>query len=1009
MKCFNNLQLWVIGLLLYLPGVVALGQSQPELIIPENMAKLHAAMPDTRYRLLGANVPGMIFYPAESVVLQLALTKGRDLGVVRDYALEIQEITTRDPASRVHHATAFYNSVPVIALAGQPVRHVFTVTFTDAEETMVTLERVPLPARFGTYALILTRGNDDTALRQFLGTACRVPQRRTTGTMDNVPIAGDSFLFDRIEKYQDRAMQYARMGIRGWRSELHFSDPPEGYDWKLLDEMFAAGQAQGLQVMATLSGHQPDVMPFSEPIPAIGWTPTSGGYGATGDWLCHPRDYPRFGRWVRAIAERYSRGKGLWGVENYNEPWDAGGISGWARDLKEYRALQKIIAENARSADPTLKICAASSIMNTEDKFFSDNSREYDQYVDVFTDHYVTPPMSYGPMVAASHGKYSVESETWMVNSEDQLPQIVQFLACGQRRIIPYHPQSLFDPVPGVDNRYHIPTPTVAATAAFNYFTTGKSFEKMPFLTHLPYIFQFGKDTEKDAVLILLGQIMPLAGSPEKDALWPQVNAEPTGSITINNADRLLRFFDLAGNPVAIKMKQVTLPLSSVPTYIQCAKGPRAAIERLRSARIAGRRPVEILPRDFTSRLTDAKELVIDIHNCLNCTITGTLTVSTKAAFTLPSPAVKIILAAGDTSTINMPLLPMDAKALPADVLPLYGNAVPFVFTFTSDAGKAEYAEILHAAVAPKKTIAIDGNMEDWKDVPGVIINGTNVRVDPEELARRPWLTAAANPTATIAEIKLAWDADYLYIAGRVQDPTDDWKGSMRLAGMDENQFFHSVVSDTIEPYKSFIEKERKLKNNPNLTFADYSFVWAKSPWPHYAWNRDRLQFAIDTDKPVRSQADSPAANWHDLAPDTTKVPYRFHAVPDSDYEYSLYLTSDGQGELWRLLAPGVPRVHDIPRAPKAPKHTGVVPDAKYVVKRDGNSYLYEAAIPASEINSLTLSEGTNFGFTWMAGNMNGASAEYGWDKAVTKTNGLSLHPYWSRKPSAGVRWTLIE
>src|SRR5204862_5718640 len=141
-----------------------------------------------------------------------------------------------------------------------------------------------------------------------------------------------------------------------------------------------------------------------------------------------------------------------------------------------YRALQRLIAESARKVDPRIKLCAASSIMNTEDKFYSDGARDFDKYIDVFTDHYVVPPMCYGPLVAKAHGKESVETETWFVNSEFLLPQIVQFLAAGQKRLVPWHPRVLFDGVPGNDDQFLIPTPVVAATAAFNYFLTGKSF-----------------------------------------------------------------------------------------------------------------------------------------------------------------------------------------------------------------------------------------------------------------------------------------------------------------------------------------------------------------------------------------------------------------------------------------------------------------------------------------------------------------------------------------------------
>ena len=60
------------------------------------------------------------------------------------------------------------------------------------------------------------------------------------------------------------------------------------------------------------------------------------GYWGTGDWVCDPELYERYGQWITAFCQRYWKdGRGaLWGLENYNEPWEGGGISGWARDMR---------------------------------------------------------------------------------------------------------------------------------------------------------------------------------------------------------------------------------------------------------------------------------------------------------------------------------------------------------------------------------------------------------------------------------------------------------------------------------------------------------------------------------------------------------------------------------------------------------------------------------------------------------------------------------------------------
>jgi hypothetical protein len=109
------------------------------------------------------------------------------------------------------------------------------------------------------------------------------------------------------------------------------------------------------------------------------------------------------------------------------------------------------------------------------------------------------------------------------------------------------------------------------------------------------------------------------------------------------------------------------------------------------------------------------------------------------------------------------------------------------------------------------------------------------------------------------------------------------------------------------------------------------------------------------------------------------------------------------------LLPPGVPRIHEFPRQPHGKQTTGVVSGARHVVRRDGNVYVYELAIPHSELATLKFASGTTLGLMVRRGNNDGPNVDYGTDKAVTKTSGLTLHPYWERKPSAGARWTLVR
>ena len=975
------------------------------LLLQENMDELRCELPDKTNCFVGSSAPGQLLLADEPVNVRLALTRGADAGPLA-CSLEIQEIGMRTPGHVVQGMAGWTDTVghaPIVDLIGKPVVYPFKVVFTTNIQTQVEVQELPIPKRFGTYAVILCRPDPATrgaVKRQFLCTVARLPTPRTDGTVENTPIFGEGqFMGGDIT---NKAAIYGRMGIRGWRSELNWNEKEDGtVDWTNYDRLFAVAKQAGCKIMVTLGGMNGWQWPFNAvQTPAVTRNRPNWKfypYGGQADWLCVPELYPRYGKWIAEFCKRYWEDGhgGLWGLENYNEPWEGGGISGWARDCLQYREIQKTIARAAHSVDPRIRVLGTSSVMNTEDKLFSDGSPEFDQYIDIFTDHYVVPPMCYGPLVARLHGKQSMETETWIVGTEYQLPQVVaQFMAAGQARISPWHPRALFDNVPRGKDPTLMPTPVVAATAAFNHFVTGKAFEKLVFADHLPWVFQFGRDDDKEALLVVFGQLIDM-GNP-KNRLWSQVDGVAGGTMTIDNHDGLLKFFDLSGNPTYERQKTVQLPMTIFPSYITCAKGPKAAAARLAQMRIEGKRPVEILPRDFNTLLT-AKGVVlrVGVHNCLNRKIAGKLKVKAPAEIGLASAEQAVELDTGETRTVTFAV----AKAAPNE-----NNAYPCVFNFSSDAGDADYAETLNVAVAPKAKIVIDGKLDDWKDIPAVSVFASRDKIDPTELMRRPWLQVQESTNEVVAgRVKLAWDENNVYVCAEVQDKTPE-ANAVRFADRDENSYFHTKADDDKEPFKTFLETTRVGgKNGKTLkelgrSFGEVPYIYVRSPEAGVPFRRDRLQIAFDTTE-----------GWHDLPADTNSVPYGFHAVPDTDYEFSLYLCDDGKGEVWRLLAPGVPRMNDFPRQPRGKITTGAVKDAAFVVTRTDTGYVYECALPKSEISDLKLQSGTDFGFVFKIGNTGGAQPEYGQDKAVCKQNGLTLHPYWETSPSAGVRWTLIE
>src|SRR5512137_2311965 len=74
----------------------AAAAAERAMVLPANMKVLNCAMPDKDFRFLGSDAPGQLFFPGEPVNVRLALKKSEG-----DFAIEIQEITSRDPEKKI--------------------------------------------------------------------------------------------------------------------------------------------------------------------------------------------------------------------------------------------------------------------------------------------------------------------------------------------------------------------------------------------------------------------------------------------------------------------------------------------------------------------------------------------------------------------------------------------------------------------------------------------------------------------------------------------------------------------------------------------------------------------------------------------------------------------------------------------------------------------------------------------------------------------------------------------
>ncbi len=1015
----------------------------PDLLRPANLKTMGCGKPDTRYMFVRSSRPGNVFYPGEAVDLTVKVTRGND--PLKSISLGVIEIATRQ--NRYLEGWSTMTAPAAVEVVGRVGKRDVPVTVADRKGATaeIAVKNLPVPAKYGTYAVTIAPNG---RAPQFLCTLLRA-HRPKQGFDVDAPVFGEGQFLTHDdqdpEKIRQRALTLGRLGIKGVRIELGWSQSQAGeFQWKRYDALMGGLAEAKVKALVTMGGHPSWTMPFGRPTPAC--------IPAKPDHSCLPKHYDRFEQWIRAFCSRYwVNGQGaLWAIEHWNEPWEGISISGWESDSNHYRELMKRIARGARSVDRRIKTAAACSIMNTEDKFLVGEDREeLIKLVDLFTDHYVPPRTSYGPMVAGYWGKESTDTETWIAATEVLLPQIVcQFLACGQDRMTPWHPEMIYFSVPGAPMKYQMPNPVALASNVFNAFVTGRKFQRLMFLEHLPWAFQFGAG--RDAVVVLFGKLYAPHGGDIRDVLWWQLQLADGGTIAIDNADGALEFHDIAGNREFQGQKAVTLPMNYLSHYIRCPRGGAELIEkRLRAARIEGVRPVEIIARDFVTPV-DAPGATarVTLHNLLNRPIEGSLKVTPPKGIRLKTSTAKAELSAGQSLELRFDV--EQAKPDPT-------NAYLFSYDFVSDAGRAGWKESLHALAARRHTKKIDGRLDDWRDDIGVLVDAKLQKVDPTERAWMPFLKARdARPDGSFAEVKLAWDDRFLYLAASVNDPTD-YAGHQRLqhGKWEEDQYFRSAADDRVcerlRPFEKFVtadmrrkevaekleadpkwpEYRRLLANDadanaavqtgaarayiesrrrdPNASFADARHVYKKVPWTEFPWSGDTFQFSLDLID----------GYFFNMKPDTDRVPYGFHAMPDADYEYAAYACTDGGTELWRILAPGVPRGHHYPRQPRAKYDQGPVAGGKLAVRRDGKTTVYEVALPWAEMKLDSVpwksletepwrpEPGQTFGFLFRANNNEGPALAFGADKSATKTNGLSLHPYWQANPSCTVRWAL--
>ena len=909
-----------------------------------------------------------------------------------------------------------------------------TVSLPANGETTVTVAP-PIPETFGGYLLI---ANLDGQGRTFAASLARVPtpepgrERLPTGSLD---------MFYPWEINDKTLAAFKRLGIKAARMEIgYFPTTSPDYERKLADwrRIFKLLSDANITVMLTVEND-------GAPQPLDHFRPYLASDGTMLDakddraWL--PSSDPDFQLWCKRIASEFGWPNGpVNAFELWNEPWEGVSISGWGADLPRFREMYARMAagvhEARRDAKVQVLVGGACSSSNTLDKLFPDGKDTFLPDLDFVSIHY--QPMSALPSLVPSWVNRKIgtgpvqvwDTESWVANSEDRIAAVVASMrAQGQARTNGVYRENVVEYYqPKVDGQ----TVSVlqawspaAGVAAAQKFLGQRPFQQILFKNGLPWVFVFKglNEAVEEGTVVVVGDLggvydrnkllfrtvhglknrgefvrlrnqsagltpdAPEDKRRELEAEQQLAEVLDGGSMTLPNPAGEFQLLDFYGNSVAVENGKIVVPLNGLGYFLR-TNGAQGSFARLlnaiRTARIGGYEPLEMIPHDLTAPVTQHPILRVRVTNVLNRRVSGQLIVGnligTAGAGTfinLDPPNPHIALAPNETKILSFRV--KDGK-------PSLDNAYQFSAAFNDDSPNNRYGndalhlETIHVNQIARRRISVDGKLDDWRGVlPQTVSPTQGIGTSLSEQAYLPFRNFEAGVNAGLASGFLAYDNDYFYFAAKIADSTP-YDGNVRFATRNDDQYYY--------PDKAvYVERDR---NSGAITKRE------ELTWPagirHYSYRKDPdLPSGNGTDNVQIAFNALPASRkaWYDAPPGTMP---RFMAYPDTDYEFALNQVAKKYGggtEIWRLYAPGTPRKHFYPRQPKAAIDGGPVTKGKLAMRRDGNTRIVECALPWSEIPEVRkrLDTGQTVKFSFRVNDNKGPAYELAAGRGVSRDN----------------------
>jgi hypothetical protein len=231
----------------------------------------------------------------------------------------------------------------------------------------------------------------------------------------------------------------------------------------------------------------------------------------------------------------------------------------------------------------------------------------------------------------------------------------------------------------------------------------------------------------------------------------------------------------------------------------------------VKASRVEGIEPLATACHDMTAPIASRPTLRLTLTNVLNRPVAGTLTVRLGDLVIEPASQT-LAFAANETRQVDLRV---------TGGAPTKDNTYPLSLVF--DAGKdgrAVHEEAMHVNLIARRTIAVDGKLDDWKDVlPQIISMKEKVGPTLTEFAWQPFKAFDASVKKGFATGYAACDDQYFYFAAKIADDTPD-EGTCRFETRNDDEYYYPEVSYRIDP-------EKTLKKRDAVWEASTDAPWA--------------------------------------------------------------------------------------------------------------------------------------------------------------------------------------